>query len=482
MNIRILNCGVIGGLLAAYFLSFPLYIVLPTKYTDWNGLAESWMGPFGNLLAGLVVVATGYAAARWDWQTGRRERANTAALAGMIAGLIAYALIGAPAAAVASQESAWLKGAHVQPNEGVAVAIVVDCVLRAAWLPFLAFWGMFAGGTILGCLGGWIAAFDPAAANWGLTPPRRATASAFDSSVALMYMGALILVVILSALTSLEINCANSIARFGLQTFLPTEGVTACPVAMVFVLIIVATAFCGQWCAARWNHPMPGMQRTARLAGVMMVALPVLTLLLVNHIRADMFQHWYFLIGETAWFAVMLYWLLRIKIKPGPQPGATPPPSASFRDRLVLNAGFIGAVYPAIVLSTGVTTALALALGIVPYIATIFPPTNRSATPAAQTVGVAATSPYGAAAMVADSNTFPAPPPATSAPPRPPSAHALIQDIYTTHVWGTCGMVALWFVATAIHGVVVQALPVLWKARLAAAAPRLAVPSEVTNP
>jgi hypothetical protein len=479
MNIRILTCGVIGGLLATYFLSFPLYLTLPGRYIpDWPGFASPWLGALGYLLTAVAAVSTGYAAARWDWQTTRRGRADTGALAGMIAGLVAYALIGAAAAAVASQEAVWRHGPHAAGDERAFIAIVVDCVIKSAWLPFLTFWGMFAGGTVLGCLGGWVADMDPAASHWGATPPRRATASVFDSSVALMLMGVLILLTVLGAITTLEANCAKSIAEYGLQPALPTAGVIGCPLVMTLVMTIVATAFCGQWCASRWNHPLLGMKRTARLAGIMMVALPVFTILLVAKMRPDMFEQWYFLAGQAAWFGVVMFWLVCIVLRPGPAPGLPPPTSPSFRDRLVLNAGFIGATYPALVLATGVTQAIALALGIVPNLATL--QARKPVAPTAvQMVGTAAGSSeplaYGAVAGLADGKVEAPSPPAPA-----PSAHALMQDIFAIHLWGACTMVAIWFIATVIHSFIVQALPAVWQARVAAAARQTAPPQTAT--
>ncbi len=435
MNVRILSCGVIGGLLAAYTLSFPLYIVLPTRYTqDVNALDWGRAGGFGYLLTVLVGVATGYATARWDWQTTPRGRLNSGALAGLIAGLVAYPLIGAPAAAVASQAPVWLIGKRAGPfPEAEATAIVVDCVLRAAWFPFLMFWAMLAGITLLGALGGLLAVFDPAARPWGTAPPQRVAASGFDSSVSLMVMGSLILLVCLSAITTLETNAEKSIARFGMRPGLPAAGITACPVGMTLVILIVSTWFCGHWCANRWNHPIDGVRRVARLAAVIMVFLPVMTVGLAALISPRVFEQAYFLLGEALWFGVMLFWLARIKFRPGPESAESAAGAPTFRDRLILNACFIGVITPALNMAAGVCQAVALALGVVPYIPVLF---AKTPVPVEQL----------------------------------PHAGQLILNLYAVHVWGACGMAAVWVVAALIHAGVVLALPALWKARQAAAA------------
>jgi hypothetical protein len=87
MNVRILTCGVVGGLLGSYTLSFPLYLMLSAYYVrDSNMLDWSWTGSVGYVLTVLVILSTGYAAARWDWQTSPRGRLNAGALAGLLAG------------------------------------------------------------------------------------------------------------------------------------------------------------------------------------------------------------------------------------------------------------------------------------------------------------------------------------------------------------------------------------------------------------
>jgi hypothetical protein len=469
MNVRILSCGVVGGLLSSYTLSFPLYIILAAYYSrDSYMLDWSWTGSVGYLLTVLAILCTGYTAARWDWQTSPRGRLNAGALAGLLAGMVAFPLIGAPAAAVASQAPVWLLGSRVPFDAREAYSIVVDCVIRAAWFPFLTFWAMVACGLLLGALGGLLAVIDPGAGHWGATPPRRAAASAFDSNVAVMVMGTLILMVCIAAITTLETNAEKSIAQFGLHPGFPTQGITACPIGVTLVMLIVSTWFCGQWCAGRWNHPVAGVQRVARLAGVIMVMLPLFTLGMTAYLRGDIFGQWFFLIGEALWFGVMLYWLVRIKRNPGPEPGETPPPLASLRDRLLINAGFLGIITPALSMAAGVTQAVALALGVVPYIPILGRPNpvTVAATTVACAAGTPELTPYAVAAVVVQGKVFEPPLPAENLP----HAGYLILHLYATHVWGACGMAAIWFVGAMIHAGVILTLPAFWKARQAAAA------------
>src|SRR5207253_784039 len=68
------------------------------------------------------------------------------------------------------------------------------------------------------------------------------------------------------------------------------------------------------------------------------------------------------------------FWLLRIQLRPGPVSPEMASALPSFRDRLVLNAGFIGAITPALSMAGGVCQAVALALGVVPYLDVLFRP------------------------------------------------------------------------------------------------------------
>jgi hypothetical protein len=64
-------------------------------------------------------------------------------------------------------------------------------------------------------------------------------------------------------------------------------------------MLIVSTWFCGQWCAGRWNHPVDGVQRVARFAAAIMVLLQLFTLGLTAFMRRDIFEQWFFLVGEA---------------------------------------------------------------------------------------------------------------------------------------------------------------------------------------
>src|SRR5207244_6246063 len=111
------------------------------------------------------------------------------------------------------------------------------------------------------------------------------------------------------------------------------------------------------------------------------------------------------------WFGVMIFWLLRIQLRPGPVSPEMASALPSFRDRLVLNAGFIGAITPALSMAGGVCQAVALALGVVPYLDVLFRPNpvTVAATTMASAAGTPELAPYAAVAVLAQGKAY-APP------------------------------------------------------------------------
>ncbi len=69
MKLRVIACGLVGGLLGTGALLGPLYRVLPATYSaDWGSdspwISGYWLALFGTLLALIIAGATGYGAAR----------------------------------------------------------------------------------------------------------------------------------------------------------------------------------------------------------------------------------------------------------------------------------------------------------------------------------------------------------------------------------------------------------------------------------
>ncbi len=410
MNIRILICGVVGGLIGTYALSLPLYLVLPTLYTnDWLVSAPEAVGYVGFALAVYIALCTGYASARWNWSANASASLRSGMLAGMLAALVAFPLIGAPAAAVASQGPIFLHGARPDVADRAGVLLVYECVVRAAWYPYLVFWGMLAGSALLSGLGGWFAS-NRGAKPWGDSPPTIVDEGC-DTSVAIMVMASWFLIAVVRLIPDMQAKCELAVEHYGLNLRFSPRGITGWPVANLFILLVVSTSYTGRWCARRRNHPLPGIQRVAMLVQMLIGFLPLAIVLAVLHINRDILDDPVFACGLAAWILVLVYWAARgSRGTVDFSTADTVPPS--FRDRLLLNAGFLGTVVPGLVMATGVTQAAALALGILAFLT---PPDAPLVTP-----------------------------------------DASIHRIFAVHVWGTWTMVVGWILAATLHAAVVS--------------------------
>ena len=63
MNLRVLLCGAVGGVLVTVALSLPLYFMLPAGFTAYWPAAGLTLGTVGYALAALLAFATGQIAA-----------------------------------------------------------------------------------------------------------------------------------------------------------------------------------------------------------------------------------------------------------------------------------------------------------------------------------------------------------------------------------------------------------------------------------
>lgn len=372
MHVRLLLCGVLGGILATFALTQPLYLVLPTYYSgewhSWVRIAWPSFGAFGFVLTLGVGLGTGYCSARWGWSSSLAGRIKDGALAGLLASLIAFALVGAAAAGVAGNGPVYEHGARPAASPSDAVYVVCETVVRLGWYPYLTFCAMVAGGSILGGFGGWICDRG-GAPNWGNAPPSIA-AVPFDAAFTIMILTTLILVVSLHSLDNVAEKVDESRSRYGFQLSLPPGGIVDWPVFISLIVLAASSWLCGRWCALHWEHSMRGVRATAKLAIRVLEALPVLTLLAIVVLRPQMYRDPFILLGAGAWVIAVLLCVGRILRRTDAQLAELPIPS--FRDRLLINACLLGVVLPPLVIVAGLSQATAMALGIVTYIDVLF--------------------------------------------------------------------------------------------------------------
>lgn len=384
MNLRVLICGVVGGLLVTLTLSWPLFLFLPTLYApDWVLGASPEAALAGYVLTPPFLLAMGYCAARWGWAASSGHALATGGFAGFIAAMVAYPLIGAGAGGVLGNAEVYQNGARPAGSDDEAVKIVCQVVADVAWWPYLIFWAFVVCGMAFAALGGWLFARQGQPA-WGSVPPLVPEVPV-DASIAVIVMAVLQLLVCVAAITSLADNAARSQAEIGFQTWPPTNGILRWPVAMNLLILCVATWFAGRWCARRWDHPVPGVRKVAYLGACVQSGAPILTLGLLLLIRPDIFLDPVFLTGVAAWAVLTLYWYRRIWSATRPLSEHVSLTLPLLRDRLLIGAGLLGVLVPALVLVGGVTPAISLGLGVVTFLADLFGkvPAGRLASPSA---------------------------------------------------------------------------------------------------
>jgi hypothetical protein len=130
MNPRLVATGVGGGLLGTAALFFPLYLVLPQTYSrSWSDV-DPVFGYLGLAGAALALLGTGFIAARSSHSHSNRRRIQTGAMAGLLAAMIAFCLIGAAAAGVAGNGSVYQHGLRAVGSPENLKHIVAETVVQ----------------------------------------------------------------------------------------------------------------------------------------------------------------------------------------------------------------------------------------------------------------------------------------------------------------------------------------------------------------
>lgn len=383
MNLRILICGVAGGWLGALALSLPLFLALPADYSPtwpWasspvhyvlDSVLSSAAGPMyyslGSVLAAAAGFGAGYVAARWGWAESFRDRVRMGALGGLLAGMVAYPLIGAATAGVVGTGPIFQ--AVSQPDRGNAEKatldvetrrLIAETVARVGWFPYLTFWAMILAGSALGALGGWTYA-RRGGGPWGETRPMIAV-TPLDALIAILITFAIALLMCIQSAPVLGERWELLANTHNFQISWPAGGTRNWPIGMTLLVLTLATWYCGRWCHAHWGHAVEGVRRTARKTAGTMAAVPLVTLMIILiNIRPDLTFNLVFLCGAIAWVGAAIFWVVRIWLVSGP---ADSLPLPSLEDRLLINAAFLSALMPSIVMATGLSSQLTLVLGL----------------------------------------------------------------------------------------------------------------------
>jgi signal transduction histidine kinase len=233
--------GLAGGLVLIATLFYPLYVVLP------GDLVEGWMGGSQllslalEIAAVLLVVATGFLAARWSGPGNRQTGAFFGALAGGVAGIVGYLGIGAAAAGVVGSGTLLRHGLVPVIGEGELAHLVVGTTIGVVWWSHIVFWAALLAGVGLGTVGGLLAPVVSTPSNLRLRPAVRMML------VPGIWTNTLLLVFTVMVFPLLEETIQSTIASQAvpLDTILPPQSISLWSIgsAAVFFLVPLAVLY-----------------------------------------------------------------------------------------------------------------------------------------------------------------------------------------------------------------------------------------------
>lgn len=151
---KVFLVGLAAGLVAIAVLFYPLYVLVPGRYTAGWPAGSSVVGML-LFLAALLSTSTGGAlAARWAGADRRWRGALLGAVTGGVAGAIAFFGIGAPAASVTGGAALLAQSRVPAPSQAGAIRLLAHSVVGIVRTLHAAFWIALLAGAGLGALGG----------------------------------------------------------------------------------------------------------------------------------------------------------------------------------------------------------------------------------------------------------------------------------------------------------------------------------------
>lgn len=154
MQSRVVYSVVAAALIILAALYHPLYIALPGSFVEGWSSGSPALALVLEVAAALLAVGAGALTARWSGAASRGRRALSGALAGGIAGLAAFAGLGAAAAGTLGLREILLHGPTTASGDAELVGLLIPALLNIVRYTYLGLWGSLLGGAVLGALGG----------------------------------------------------------------------------------------------------------------------------------------------------------------------------------------------------------------------------------------------------------------------------------------------------------------------------------------
>lgn len=274
MNAKMYLTGVVGGILCSLALWFPLAEYLPsTLLNDWGAVNANLAWGLVSLSC-LILLACGAVAARMSGTKSRVGASISGAVAGWVAAMMSYIMVGGAAAGVWGARPILEFGLRPAANQAQFIQLLVDSITGIYWWTMLALWGAMLLGLGLGALGGLLA--GPAG-----EPDPDMTLIYQIVAVGGMLTSGLMLTIETSVLTLMDQVTTKAAADVSL---IPAYSITT--VIVVFPIITMFLMMLGSlllWWVFYRQRAAAGqvMDMQVRLSAAVLLGMPILTLIFV---------------------------------------------------------------------------------------------------------------------------------------------------------------------------------------------------------
>ena len=231
-----------GGMALTAVLFYPLYFFLPARFiADWPAGPDLSLIPFA-LAAILLTIITGTVAARQLPLPSRTQNGLAGAVAGTIAGSLAFFMIGGSAASVWGSQILLQHGFTPTQTEMEFLYYLSESINNIIWFVFGSFWFVLLAATLLGTIGGLLSRsqpfHDPSRwASLGQLLPLITNAAHLISLLSLFITS-----LIFSLLGQQVAEAASDFAAEGFFLTLPVSGIDFWPLFTTFLIYLLALA------------------------------------------------------------------------------------------------------------------------------------------------------------------------------------------------------------------------------------------------
>lgn len=361
---RPIYIGSIGGVLSAAVLALPLFFIMPSAYIqDWYTVPIP-LGAVGYVLFGIIGIATGYSAARWNWASGIGSCLKSGTVAGVYMALIAWGFIGSGAAGVVGSAPMWEYGLRQAP-EPEMLRILSEGILRIIWYTYGALFIFLTVGIGLSGTGS-IFHYLQGTKTWGRSPRKLTAWLRETTAITLLLLLVPQILMIVGVFALLQQRVAQATHKFGFALSLPINGIMDIPVLTFLVILSIIILWFWHVSSSLWSKSS-SLHNVSPWGCFEIVALLVpfgligILLLLQPEGLSSL------LIGTAIVVILTLINAFRYRYGNRPQRIAPVELSPAWNDRLnyILVAG---PVCSSILMVGLVAPALSMTLGLIPYI------------------------------------------------------------------------------------------------------------------